>query len=143
MTGLSKEMKGSFMIEATYMIPITLLVWMLIIFGLFYYHDKQILSGAAYETAVAGSRMMHEEGVLHKEKAEQYFRQRIQGKLLFFGEQAVHCELVEEDRGILLHATANAKRMKVHAHARAAVTEPEKKIRMFKAGEAIREEVTR
>ena len=35
--------------------PVVLLCWMAVIFALFYYHDKNIIGGAAYETAIVGS----------------------------------------------------------------------------------------
>ena len=47
--------KGSTVVEMSYLAPVVLLVWMAVIFGLFYYHDKGILTGAAYETAVVTS----------------------------------------------------------------------------------------
>jgi len=49
------KLKGSTVIEMAYLMPVVLLCWMAIIFALFYYHDKNIIGGAAYETAIVGS----------------------------------------------------------------------------------------
>ena len=49
------KLKGSTVVEMAYLMPVVLLCWMAIIFALFYYHDKNIIGGAAYETAIVGS----------------------------------------------------------------------------------------
>ena len=49
------KLKGSTVVEMAYLMPVVLLCWMAVIFALFYYHDKNIIGGAAYETAIVGS----------------------------------------------------------------------------------------
>ena len=56
-----------------------------IIYVLFYYHDKNILSGAAYETAVVGSECME----YTKEELETYLKDRVHGKLILFSKISV------------------------------------------------------
>ena len=53
-------MKGSYVIEMSYIMPIFLGLFMLIIHTAFYYHDKAVLNGAAGETAVLGSQAARE-----------------------------------------------------------------------------------
>lgn len=49
-----KKVRGSATVELTYMMPIIFLAFITTIYIIFYFHDKNILIGAAYETAVVG-----------------------------------------------------------------------------------------
>ena len=54
---------GSLTVEMSLLMPLILLLLMSSILAVFYFHDKNILAGAAYETAaVAGTRAREEEG---------------------------------------------------------------------------------
>lgn len=119
--------RASTVVEMAYLMPVVLLVWMLVIFALFYYHDKNILSGAAYETAVVGSEMIHEEGELQEERITQYFQSRIRGKLLFFG--GAFSEIDADEEKICVKTEAISKGLHLSIEKSMAVTEPEKKIR--------------
>ena len=70
---MKKKQNGSFTIEASFVVPIILMVFMASVYIIFYFHDKNILSGAVYETAVVGSGRKGYE----KEELEAYFRRRI------------------------------------------------------------------
>lgn len=48
------KVQGSMTVEMSFLMPIILFLIMGCILSVFYYHDKIILSGAAYETAVVG-----------------------------------------------------------------------------------------
>lgn len=101
--------KGSFTIESSIIVPILLMMFASVIFLVFYEHDKNILNGAAYETAVVGSeRMGYEE-----EELERFLRSRVKGKLLLFAKVYEDVEIGEDS----VKVKANAKRgyMKVHA----------------------------
>ena len=120
-------LRASTVVEIAYLMTVILGVWMVVIFGLFYYHDKSILMGAAYETAVVGSEVLRGLEKLPEEEMEEYFRNRIRGKLLFYGQVSV--DVYENEQQIIAEASAMAKGMKVHARGSAQVTDPEKKIR--------------
>ena len=49
-------LKGSFTVEMAFLIPMILFLIMGCIRISFYYHDKNIIAGAAYETAVLGRK---------------------------------------------------------------------------------------
>ena len=49
------HVQGSMTVEMSFLMPMVLFLIMGCILTAFYYHDKNILSGAAYETAVVGS----------------------------------------------------------------------------------------
>lgn len=120
---MKKQQKGSFTIEASVIVPMILMVFVLIVYAVFYYHDKNILEGAAYETAVVGS------GRSEPEEAEirAYFRKRIQGKLILFGQ--VQEEISMDKEEVIVKCTAEKKKMRVSAEVSAKRTEPERFIR--------------
>ena len=47
-------MRG-YTVEMSFLTPIIMLLVMSSIYAFFYYHDKNIIAGAAYETAVVGA----------------------------------------------------------------------------------------
>ena len=122
--------KGSTVVEMSYLAPVVLLVWMAVIFGLFYYHDKGILTGAAYETAVVTSELWNADPEEKQSRAETYFAQRIHGKTLFFGGVEMEC-IVDNDK-ITIKANARKKNLSVKVEESAAVTKPEETIRNLK-----------
>ena len=52
-----KYVKGSAVIEMSYIMPLFLLLFLFITYTVFYYHDKLVLNGAAAETAVLGAQL--------------------------------------------------------------------------------------
>ena len=53
---MRRKVKASTVVEMSYMMGVVMLMWMVVLFTLFYYYDKLILSGAAYETVVVCRR---------------------------------------------------------------------------------------
>ena len=51
-----QEVQGVITVEMAYLMPIIFIVFVLIVYTSFYYHDKQILIGAATETATVGAQ---------------------------------------------------------------------------------------
>lgn len=125
-----KQYKGSTVVEMSYLAPVVLLVWMAVIFGLFYYHDKGVLTGAAYETAVVTSELWNADSKEKQSQAETYFVQRIQGKTLFFGGAEMEC-IVDDDK-ITIKAKASKKNLSMKVEESAAVTKPEETVRNLK-----------
>lgn len=124
---MNKRVRGSMTVEMSFLMPMILLLIMGCILAVFYYHDKNILSGAAYETAVTGSTKARAKDGVREGELEQLFQERIKGKcILFPGAQAAVS--VGEDE-IEVTAAASRRGMKVSVSKRAAVTEPEKYIR--------------
>ena len=69
--------KASTVVEMAYLMPVVLLCWMLVVFALFFYHDKSVIAGAAYESAVMGTELWAEETGYRSAKIEDYFREII------------------------------------------------------------------
>ena len=124
------KLKGSTVIEMAYLMPVVLLCWMAVIFVLFYYHDKNIIGGAAYETAIVGSEEWRWQKEIEDGKMEQYFQKRIENKLIFFDTVSVETAVVKDEFEVT--AGAQKRKMRVSVKRSAALTVPEEKIRRKK-----------
>ena len=119
--------KASTVVEMAYLMPVVLLCWMLVVFALFFYHDKSVIAGAAYESAVMGTELWAEETGYRSSKIEDYFRERINGKLLFY--RNVEVRIMVDQAEIRVEAEAVKYLMMLHVEEQAAVTQPEKVVR--------------
>ena len=130
---MRNRLKGSFTIEASVIVPVILMMFIVVVYTIFYYHDKSILGGAAYETAVVGTDRIG----YGEEELETYFRKRIRGKLIFFS--GVQQSISVEEEKISVECTAVRKGMRVCAKASARRTEPEKYIRNIRKAQKLGE----
>lgn len=119
-------MRG-YTVEMSFIMPIVLLLIMSSILGVFYFHDKNIISGAAYETAFAGSTKAREKGGVSEEELEALFEERIGNKCILFsgadvsvsvGSKSIKVEGIGKKRGITVSVVKSAP-----------VTDPEQAIR--------------
>lgn len=122
-----KALDGSFTIEMSIIMPVVLFIFMGIILSVFYYHDKNILNGAAYETVVVGSSKMREKEKITEAELESFCRDRIKRKCIFLTSAQINVRIQEEE--ILLELTAVKRGFGVSVVKRAALTEPENRIR--------------
>lgn len=120
-------LKGSFTVEMSLIMPFLLFLIMGCILVVFYYHDKNILSGAAYETAVVGSTLAREKDGVEESRLEELCRERINGKCILLGSSKV--DITIEDKMIEVSVSARRRKMKVHVIQKAVLTQPEKYIR--------------
>ena len=121
---LKCRIRASSTIEAAVVMSAALLCLMLILFTGFYFHDVNILAGAACESAqVAGEWERMEEN----RSAEAYFQKRIQGKMLYFS--SAGCTVDRSGKDIIVKARASSARMKAAVSASARMDVPEKDIR--------------
>lgn len=121
------RMQGSMTVEMSFLMPIILFLIMGCILAMFYYHDKNILSGAAYETVVVGSTKAREKDGVEERELETLFYQRAKGKCIIFAQPQAVVRIGEKE--IEVTAQASRRYMKVSILKRAVVTEPEKYIR--------------
>lgn len=121
------RVQGSMTVEMSLLMPMILFLIMECILAVFYFHDKNILSGAAYETAVVGSTKVREKDGVKKEELETLFYQRVKGKCILFAHPQVSVKIENDE--IKVTAVGSRKYMKASVIKRAAVTDPEKEIR--------------
>lgn len=122
-----RRLKGSMTVEMSFLLPIILLLIMSSILATFYFHDKNILSGAAYETAVVGSTKMREREQISPGELEVLFRERVGRKCILFAGSSVKVQIGKQE--ICVEATAHKGRFGISVIKKAAVTQPEDDIR--------------
>lgn len=120
-------LKGSLTVEMSFLMPMILFLIMGCILAAFYYHDKLILTGAAYETAVAGSTKAREKDGVKAGQLESLFDQRVKGKCILASNAQANVKVRKDE--IEVNAIASYGQMKISVVTKAAVTEPEKHIR--------------
>ena len=127
------RMKASATIEAIVACSVFFLSFFLVVNGLFYYHDKNILMGTAYEAAVVQSQKKRSPETCTVGEVEQSFERAAKRRMLLFSK--VDLTIEETDQKVTVRGTASKRRMKLSVSQSASVTEPEKFIRnMRKAG---------
>jgi len=124
---VKRTCKASAVVEMAYLMPVVLLCWMAVIFALFYYHDKNVITGAAYESAVVGTELWAEETEYRSAKIEEYFRKRLNGKLLFYKNVEIYVLVNRTEVGVEVSAIKH--RMTLHVEEQVAITQPEKVVR--------------
>lgn len=134
--GLVRDCNGSTIVEMAALLPVLCLVLILSVEVIFYYYDKNILLGAAYETVqVMGGKQKFEE--VSPKMVQEAFRERIDQKLVYFRSAKATVRIEKEELEIQI--TARRKGRNIRIEKRYPFTEPEKKIRQK---EAIIDQVT-
>ena len=116
-------LNGSFTVEMSLLMPMILFLVMGCVLACFYYHDKNIIAGAAYETAVVGSTKAREKDGIQEAELKALFQERVGKKCILFPV----CSVSKEE--IRVSAVAKRRKMSLAVESRAAVTEPERYIR--------------
>ena len=122
---MKRKFKGRVTVEAAFLVPIIFMVIAVVISILFYYHDKNVITGVAHETAVVCSRSEKTETEI-----ESYFYEQLGEKLLMFG--SVDVELEELDKELCLTCTARKNGMNINVTANMKRTSPESQIRTMR-----------
>ena len=127
-------------VEMSFLTPIIMLLVMSSIYAFFYYHDKNIIAGAAYETAVVGSNKAREKpdsqtgsgdrSGTDVAELETLFQSRLNGKCILLS--TIQGQVTVEGDEVCVRAQGTWRKMKVSVEKRAAITEPEKKLRDIK-----------
>ncbi len=135
---MKKNIRGSFTIEAAVIVPIILLIFSVLMYLMFYFHDKNVLMGVAHETLAVGCGRKG----LEDHELEQYFSSRIQGKLLLF--TRVKSEIERNKEQVQIVCNAQKGSIKLEVEYKMKQTEPEDYIRsirkMIKMQEGIEKE---
>ena len=122
------KVKGSTVIEMSYIIPLFLGLVILIIYVVFYYHDKAVLNGAASETAILG--VQAERRADTRYDLEKFFLERVDGKLIYMTDADVTVNRTEDE--IIVKASVQKSFMKLSISQKALIVNPEEKIRRMR-----------
>ncbi len=128
--GSRQWLKASMTVEMSFLMPVILFLIMNCIFVSFYFHDRNIISGAAYETVVVGSTKIRERDGVTPGELQNLYQERIKGKCIFFPGSSA--DIVVEKEEIAIYVTAKKGRLSTSVEKKAAVTEPEKEIRKIR-----------
>ena len=101
------------------------------IYAFFYYHDKNIIAGAAYETAVVGSNKAREKTDSQTGSGDRSGTDVAELETLFQSCVNGKCILLSTIQ-VCVRAQGTWRKMKVSVEKRAAITEPKKKLRDIK-----------
>lgn len=123
----TKRLNASMTIEMSMIIPMVLFLIMGLILIVFYFHDKNILNGAASETAIAGSAKFRGSAEISEEELERFCRERIQGKCIFLVSHKI--DITVSDENIVVEISAAKRDFSISVVKKARITEPEKHIR--------------
>ena len=110
-----QRLSGSTVIEMSYIMPVFLGLFVLIIHTVFYFHDKAVLNGAAGETAILGAQAERREGAEYD--LEVFFRER------------TDVSVSRSENAITVSASAEKAFMEIKVSQKAWCAEPEKNIR--------------
>lgn len=124
---LKKGYQGSLTIEAAYLMPVIGILLAISILALFYFHDKNIVSSCAYETAVIGSTKAREKEAVKPDMLVQAFKERICGKCILFPDVDVEVQVGKNQIEVVAYSQRNGMRLSVKHTIK--VTDPEKYIR--------------
>lgn len=123
---MTPYLRGSVTVEMAYVLPSIILIFLLILYTVFYFHDKNILNGAAAETAVLGAQIVREPG-REETDLQGFYKDRIRGKLITLRLTGV--EVKNSEDKVTIIASAGRKWMRVSVEQTAVISRPEKEIR--------------
>jgi len=115
---------GSTVVEMSYIMPLILLMFVLIIHTVFYFYDR-----AAAETAVLGAELERRHGA-EEENLKEFFEERTSGKLILMTNPSV--AITRTDNKIQVTAMVQKGRFELEVRQRAVIVNPEEKIRWIK-----------
>lgn len=121
-----KDMKASTVIEMSYIMPVFLFLFLLIMYTVFYYHDKAVLNGAAAETAVLGAQVERRKETKEYD-LEKIFHERTEGKLIFL--TGANVTVQKDEKEITVSVSAQKNLMRLSICQKADIVNPEEKIR--------------
>lgn len=134
-----RTVSGVITVEMTYIVPMIFFIFVMIIYTVFYYHDKNILIGAAGETAVVAVQMTRKPETEGQTDLTEFYRERIQGKLILFPRAEVTVE--ESEKRVRVNVYAERKKMKLQIRQSTSIVEPERKIRRKRLLEDVKDSI--
>ena len=123
---MKKNLQGNITIEAVVIVPLILMLIAVYISILFYYHDKNVVTVTAHETAVVGCGTKN----MSLEDMERYFQKRLSGKLLLFPNVDMEATIEEKDTHIYCKAQKRCMLFRVKISMKK--TEPETLLRKLR-----------
>ncbi len=121
--------KGSTTVEMAYLMPLIFLVLVMVLNITFYYHDKNILNGAACETIAVGIQS-NRNPIGAEADLEGFCRDRIRRKLIYFSMPDI--DISSSEDFVKVKIAVRRGKMQICVFHQSEVPHPEKKIRLKK-----------
>ncbi len=122
-----RGLKGVITVELSYLLPMILMIFLMVVYVTFYYHDKNILIGAASETAVVGAQLERKPDENGKTDLSGFYQERIRGKLILFSGAQASVNITR--KWVEVSAYAERGKMRLNVVQRAPLADPETAIR--------------
>lgn len=123
---MKAKVRGSATIEMVYCMSLFLLLFLLTVYSGFYFHDKNIVNGIAYEASVVAAGQLRQ-GAEAEVDMQPFIQERLRGKLLLLRYESN--EIEREKHTVRIKIRASYKWMKTQAESCAVIPRPEEKIR--------------
>lgn len=120
-------MKGSMTVEVAYIMPVVFLVFIMTILATFYYHDKCILHGIAYEAGMIGSRNYESSEAMDTEELEVIIVENNRNKLILF--ESFSIDMTTEEDWLIVDVYAQTDRFTISTSRSVPLVDQEKTIR--------------
>lgn len=130
-----KYVNGSATIEMSIIIPLILAIFMLIVFTIFFFHDKNIITASLMEVCVVGANKYHEDEEFGRLEIEEAIRERIGRKCILLQYNIDSVEISKEKMEI--EVIAQKGRFKTRIWQSMSLTKPEKEIREEKKWKSV------
>ncbi len=104
---MQKKWSASLTVESSYIIPLILWMILVVIYGGFYFHDKNIIHGAAYELSVIARQQWEKPEGVEVEELYGYGQEQMREKLLLFENVDISIEESGEEVRVELYAEKN------------------------------------
>lgn len=122
-----RTLQGSTTIEMAVIIPLLLGMIMLLIFTIFYFHDKNIITASLMEVGMIGANKYHEDEEFNTAEIEEAIKERIGKKCILLQYSVEHIEVANEK--IKIEVIAQKGRFRTRIYQSMPLLKPEKEIR--------------
>lgn len=123
---MKRKIKGSATIEAAVVLPLVIMMFAVIITMLFYFHDKNVITGVVYEVIAIGST----ESEFNQEKLGRELTEKLSQRLLMFS--TIYVDVQVEKSKLILQCNAKKGGMTLQVQVAMNMTEPENYIRKIR-----------
>ena len=121
------KLKGSATVEVLYILPVVFLVFLVVTYLGFFFHDKTVLQGIVLEGVLIGASQYRGEDGINEEEILGFLQEKSSDRLLFFPTPQLDIS-VEEDE-IIIDLSTEARGMKLEVIKRYPLEVAEEKLR--------------
>lgn len=107
------RLQGSATVEMIYIMPIIFLVFLVVIYMAFFFHDKNALQGITYEAVVIGSSQYRTNDGIQEEEIIEFIQEKSATRMLFLPVPEVDITVTEDEITIVTSGSKNKLNIEV------------------------------